>query len=151
MANPPIPFEVARLRGNPGRRPLRQPPCPPQSEIPPEPPAWLAQPAQDEWRRLAPILHGLGLLTILDHAVLGAYCMAYGRMVDAAKAIEVEGYVARGSTGSLVLHPLVRIAAEASRDVLTFGSQLGLTPRARQHLRGIEAPVGRERLDDLLA
>jgi phage terminase small subunit len=73
----PIPPKIVALRGNPGKRKLRsavEPPMPPQ---PPEPPGCLTGYALDEWHRLAPELHRLGLLTSLDVMPLAAYCEAH--------------------------------------------------------------------------
>ena len=58
---PPTPLHLKLLRGNPGQRrlyPEPQPERPPQC---PDAPDHLCELAQDEWRRVAPQLHRLGL------------------------------------------------------------------------------------------
>jgi P27 family predicted phage terminase small subunit len=45
----------------------------------PEPPPFLVGYAADEWWRVAPELHRLGLLTLVDVMPLAAYCEAYKR------------------------------------------------------------------------
>src|SRR5262245_36689271 len=80
---PPVPFELKALGGNPGKRPLHPGPQPTQTDEPPEPLPFLSETAKAEWRRVAPELHRLGLLTILDHVIFGTYCAAYGRWADA--------------------------------------------------------------------
>ncbi len=77
--NAPVPLPLRRLRGNPGKRPLgREPELPREPECPP-PPDFLEPYAQDEWWRVAPEMHVLGLLTVADVQVLAAYCQAYAR------------------------------------------------------------------------
>ena len=58
---PPTPTHLKLLRGNPGKRPIRPEPQPEQPPTPPEPPDFLTGYAFDEWRRVAPELHRLGL------------------------------------------------------------------------------------------
>jgi len=61
------PTAIKILEGNPGKRPLNlNEPKPLQ--IAPECPDWLLDEAKKEWKRLAPELERLGLLTILDMA-----------------------------------------------------------------------------------
>ena len=43
--------------------------------------------AKDEWWRVAPQLHVLGLLTAIDVMVLAAYCQACGRWQQAEDAL----------------------------------------------------------------
>lgn len=60
MPNPPVPFIVRKLRGNPGKRAMRQPPEP--ALLPKCPPEWLHEYPKQEWGRTAPELHA-GLIT----------------------------------------------------------------------------------------
>jgi hypothetical protein len=48
MPNPPVPFPLKVLRGNPGKRPLPNEPQPARPPTCPEPPAFLAGYAADE-------------------------------------------------------------------------------------------------------
>jgi phage terminase small subunit len=58
------------LRGNPGKRAFRRGLGPQRPPEPPEPPAFLVGYSCDEWYRVAPGLHQLGLLTALDVATV---------------------------------------------------------------------------------
>ena len=63
---PPQPIALRLLRGNPSKRPIKtgfEPPKPPE---PPAPPEFLTSFALDEWRRVAPELHALGVLLFPD-------------------------------------------------------------------------------------
>lgn len=55
MSNPPIPFALAKLRGNPGKRRLKPEPQPQIEAKCPEAPDWLSDYAAEEW--VAPELH----------------------------------------------------------------------------------------------
>jgi hypothetical protein len=70
----PTPNVIRMLRGNPCKRRLRPEIQPPRDPEPPAPPAYLAGDARDEWVRIAPMLHALGVLRATDHTVLAAYC-----------------------------------------------------------------------------
>ena len=59
----------------------------PTPPIPPAPPGFLMSAAKDEWWRVAPQLHVLGLLTAIDVMVLAAYCQACGRWQQAEDAL----------------------------------------------------------------
>ena len=51
------------------------------------PPGFLMPAAKDEWWRVAPQLHYLGLLTAIDVTALAAYCQACGRRQQAEDAL----------------------------------------------------------------
>jgi hypothetical protein len=57
MLNPPVPFALKVLRGNPGKRPMKPEPQPEQAMDVPEPPALITGYAADEWWRTAPGAH----------------------------------------------------------------------------------------------
>ena len=84
---PPVPFIVRKLRGNPGKRAMRQPPEPAILPKCPEPPEWLHEYAKAEWWRVAPQLHVLGLLSLVDIACLSAYCASYAIWREASEQL----------------------------------------------------------------
>ncbi len=73
----PIPIPLQVLRGNPGKKSVRIQLEPERLPEVPNPPKFLEGYAQAEWRRVAPSLHTLGLLSTLDIMPLAAYCVAY--------------------------------------------------------------------------
>ncbi len=139
--NAPVPLPLRRLRGNPGKRPLsREPELPREPECPP-PPDFLAPYACDEWWRVAPELHLLGLLTVADVQVLAAYCQAYARWPTAEEALarmagcdESDGLLAKSATGDARPHPLVKISRDAAARMVKFAGEFGMTPVARTRL-----------------
>ena len=69
----PLPSNVVRLRGNPGKHRLNDAEPRPAARVPPCP-TCLGGDARKEWQRLAKELGELGLLTKLDRGLLATYC-----------------------------------------------------------------------------
>ena len=99
---------------------------------PPDPPEFLDEHAKNEWWRVAPELHALGLLTVLDLQPLAAYCQAYAHWVTAERALarmaaedpETKGLTVTGSAGTRLASPLVKIARNAATDMLRFAARV---------------------------
>jgi P27 family predicted phage terminase small subunit len=141
MSNPPVPFELAKLRGNPGKRRLRPEPQPMIEAEPPAPPDWLSSYAREEWFRVAPQLHHLRLLSLLDIAPFAAYCEAYSTWRTVAEVLArfaerdetTRGLLIKSTEGPKA-NPLVRIASRAAEDMVSFASQFGMTAIARTRI-----------------
>lgn len=137
----PKPTAKKKLQGNPGRRPL--PENEPVFKGTTTAPAWLDDIAKQEWRRLAPRLETLRLLTVADRAAFAIYCAQYSRMVRAEEFLQSpkaggsEVYVT--AAGALKQWPHVAIANQAARLCKEFITEFGLTPSSRARL-GTEPP-----------
>jgi P27 family predicted phage terminase small subunit len=149
---PPIPFVVRKMRGNPGRRPLRQAPEPAILPKCPEPPDWLHEYAKAEWWRTAPQLHVLGLLSSVDGACLAAYCHSYAMWREASEELaRIDKGLLIKTDGKLYRNPLIKVIRDAAADMVRYAGEFGLTPVARTRLaQGIhqQAP---SKFDGLLA
>jgi P27 family predicted phage terminase small subunit len=138
------------VRGNPSKRRVRVPPEPACGDKCPKPPSRLSEYAQQEWHAVAPELHRLGLLTVLDVGPFAAYCSAVAHWRTAEEAIErLDSLVITTKNGQRV-HPLVRIASQAANDALRFGAHFGLSPISRLRLAGVEAPPKPSKFDGLI-
>jgi P27 family predicted phage terminase small subunit len=135
------PLSLVLLKGNPGKRPLRNEPRPAIAAECPQPPGWMPEYAQQEWARVAPELHRLGLLSGLDHAVMAAYCVAYSRWRGAEEALAAQAEA--DPTGAALTirdrdvprpNPLIGVARRAADQMIAFAGQLGATPIARTRL-----------------
>ena len=142
MPNPPVPFPLKVLRGNPGKRPMKPEPQPEIAADVPEPPPFITGYAADEWWRTAPELHRLGLLTRVDVPALAAYCHAFGQWRMAAESLAkmqandpiMNGMIIWTKYGDAAVNPLVSIARKHAGDVIRYASEFGLTPVARTRL-----------------
>jgi P27 family predicted phage terminase small subunit len=130
----PKPTALKVLDGNPGRRPLNHDEPKPRP-VAPACPAWLAPEAKREWRRIAPVLERLGLLTEIDGAALAGYCQSYARWRQCQEAIQRDGLTFETATGYLAPRPEVAIGNKALAEVRAFCVQFGLTPSARSRMQ----------------
>lgn len=150
-----LPADVIELRGNRSKlseeelearraeevkaRPLR-----------PEPPTDLSPHARDCWRRLAPELESLGLLSVLDGPGFRIACETYALAIYALeemRAKKADGTldarkkrleileVDRVHGGQHRKTPAFAIFAQASREFRSWCVEFGLSPSARVSLR----------------
>lgn len=151
----PVPNEIKKLRGNPGKRPIVQSGIQPEqpSDVLP-PPAFLSKEAKAEWRRLAPQIHKLGLLTEQDLGAFAAYCQAYGRWAAAeaqlARDSRKRGAMAGGTiiktvAGNVIQNPAVSIANAAMAQVVKYAVEFGFTPSARARVHNAAPEAARRK------
>jgi len=84
MSNPKRPSKLKLIAGTSrGDRPEVEPVALPILKALPHAPDWLPNAhAVKEWERLAPILHGVGLLTEAGLSALGMLCALHGKLVQ---------------------------------------------------------------------
>lgn len=97
-------------------------------------PAHLSEVARREWRRLAPVLHSAGILTVADRAALAAYCQAYGRWVEAEEQLQQTLALLKVPSGYVQQSPWLSVANKQLELMGRYMSELGLTPSARTRL-----------------
>ena len=160
MAAPgPKPKSTAakKMGGNPGKRPLNadEPvmPVPPKA---PKPPAYLNTAGKKEWKRVAPILLQAGILTTGDLSALEAYCIQYGALVEAQKALKKNGGIMetskdeKGKVLTLGVHPMFDVQQKALVQMRQFMSEFGLTPSSRSRIK-VAAPKQTDDFGDFLS
>jgi P27 family predicted phage terminase small subunit len=135
---------LVAVRGNPRQHKLPdldKALKPPLEE--PQPPAHLSDEAKVEWGRIVGVLFTLKLMTSLDRAALGAYCQAYGRWVQAERALAQmaekdatnKALMIRTTGGNAIQNPLAGIANKAMADMMRYAVEFGMTPSARARLQ----------------
>lgn len=129
----PKPTHLKILEGNPGKRPLNKNEPKPMP-IAPKCPHWLSPEAKREWKRVAPELERLGLLTQIDRAALAAYCQAYARWREVEEVIRKQGLTLTTESGYVMPRPEVKIAEKAMQTIRAFCSEFGLTPSSRSRM-----------------
>ncbi len=126
----PKPTALKRLEGNPGKRPLNElEPVPPTVAL--RCPNYLLPEARKEWKRLAPILMSMGLLTAADAVPFAGYCQAYARWREAQDEITRHGSIYKDAEGRIRPNPYIAIANQQMREIKSFAAEFGLTPSNR--------------------
>ena len=129
----PKPTALKVLEGNPGKRPLNEhEPVPPKAAI--RCPAWLEPDAKKEWKRLAPALEAMGILTTVDISAFAGYCQAYARWKEAEEFISKHGSIFQTPSGYVQQVPQVSIAQQNLKIMQSFCSEFGLTPATRSRI-----------------
>jgi P27 family predicted phage terminase small subunit len=128
----PTPTALRVLRGNPARRPLpKDEPTPAAVGEAVAPPEGLNAAAVREWKRVAPALARVGLLTDLDLDALAAYCVVCAEWRTALKHIEDEGAIILSPNKYPMPSPWVSMAARAFERMRVLMTEFGLTPASR--------------------
>jgi P27 family predicted phage terminase small subunit len=143
MGNPAKPTILKFREGNPGKQALPKHEVKPEAVIP-ACPEWLEAEAKTEWKRIAPMLLRLGLLTEVDGVALAAYCQAYARWAQAEQYLTVQGLTAEANSGWKQQAAEVPIALKYLAVVKGFCAEFGLTPSARARM----ALPGQAKTDD---
>ncbi len=129
----PKPTALKVLEGNPGKRPLNdREPSRPRAAL--KCPAWLLPEAKKEWKRLAPALEAMGVLTMADLTAFEGYCQAYARWKEAEAFITQHGSIFQTPSGYVQQVPQVSIAQQNLKIMQSFCSEFGLTPATRARI-----------------
>ena len=129
----PKPTALKILEGNPGKRPLNEnEPIPPKGNI--KCPSWLEPEAKKEWKRLAPSLEAMGVLTQVDLTAFAGYCQAYARWREAEEFLSQHGSIFKTPSGYVQQVPQVSIAQQNLKIMQSFATEFGLTPACRARI-----------------
>lgn len=132
----PKPTANKKLAGNPGKRALNnaEPEFSKITDV--DPPEWLTERAAVMWKMILPELLRENVVAITDLHNVEAFCTAYDNWRMAQESIIKHGIVVAGATGGPVKNPALTAANETMRQMVTFGSLLGLDPSSRTRLIG---------------
>jgi P27 family predicted phage terminase small subunit len=130
----PLPGNVVRLRGNPGKRKLNDAGPRPEPRAPTCPGA-LGPAARKEWQRLAKELGSLGLLSGLDRGALAAYCQAHALWQEAVQALERYGTMVKSPNGYPMQSPYVAVLNKQVDIMVRIAAEFGMTPSSRTRIR----------------
>jgi phage terminase small subunit len=129
---PPKPTRLKLLQGNPGHRPLNLATEPQPKPLLPKCPRELGAAAKREWKRVAPELYRLGLLTTVDRACLSGYCSAWGSFIELSAAMR--------NMAEPPSPAMLRAIRGMGELMLRFATEFGMTPSSRTRTR--VAPPG---------
>lgn len=142
----PLPTHIKQLRGTlrQGRQHGREPRV--DIEVP-ACPRELAPEAKREWRRIAPQLARLGLLTGIDRTMLALYCDTYGRWIEAQRALQAYGVVVKSPSGFPMQSPYLAITNKCLEQMRLLLQEFGMSPSSRTRVTAVE--LGPAEPDDL--
>lgn len=145
----PKPPELARIEGNPGKRPINE--DAPQPTGRPLPPDYLEDYAVEVWHRVTGSMPEK-IYTAADQDLLAAYCIAAALHREAAIELKTEGIVIPGDgEGRSYVNPCVKVLNEAAQKMAVIGSRLGLDPTARATLKVPKDEAPKSKFEGLVA
>ena len=86
------------------------------------------------WRRYAPMLAGLGVLTEADMPAFRMMAEHFAMAIDAAEKIEATGLLVTDSRGDLRKNPLAQVMRDNSAAFRMYAVEFGMTPSSRSRL-----------------
>lgn len=104
----------------------------------PVPPGRLAAVGAAEWRRLAPELHKMGVLTALDLTTLEMYCTVYARWINAERMLQPGEEVAETPNGFQQQSAWLLVVNNCIKQMQSLCAEFGMTPATRARIRMIE-------------
>lgn len=131
------PTALKLLEGNPGKRAINKAePKPPATSV--RCPAILSKGAKAIWKRRAPVLFRLGLLTDLDVESFAQWCQAWADWEEATAEINKRPLVKQGE--QIIPNPYHTIRVKASNVLKAYSCRFGLSPGDRA---GLAVDVGK--------
>ena len=129
----PKPTAWRRQEGNRGKRAWNHDePIPPEGV--PDCPPHLNEAGREEWFRLVDALVEMRVVTMVDRAVLAAYCQAYGRWVEAEEKLKETPVLIRTPSGYVQQSPWLTISNRQMELMGRYMAELGLTPASRSRI-----------------
>ncbi|MDX1538837.1 phage terminase small subunit P27 family [Arsukibacterium sp.] len=141
----PKPTARKRAEGNPGKRKLndQEPDFSIIHSV--DAPEWLSENAQVMFKLVTNELCREQVLTATDLHNVEAFCTSYSNWRLAQSEIDQKGITVKGAMGGVIKNPAVTVANESLRQLVTFGSLLGLDPSSRSRLIGAaKKPAGNQ-------
>jgi P27 family predicted phage terminase small subunit len=128
------------MEGNRGKKAWNQAePVPPEGV--PDCPEHLSEEARAEWHRLVETLVSMGVITVVDRAVLAAYCQAYGRWVEAEEKLKETPLLIKTPSGYVQQSPWLGIANRQMELMGRYMAEIGLTPASRSRIAVATGPA----------
>lgn len=137
-------------KGNPGRRPIGVDADASDSSARVDAPVWLEGEALVIWRRIAPRLVSLRLLSVTDAETFARYCRDFARWLKMQKRLDELGEIYEIETASGVVRrpdPAFLISHHLGRRLEATEDRFGLNPAERQRIFAARAaaPGGADR------
>lgn len=143
----PKPTKVKKLKGNPGKRALpKNEPQPGVPTIVPKPPTYLPSGAKKIWRKEAPKLIRLGVLSELDYKAFSMCCLVLWRHEEAEKQMKkagnntLEGALSTTPSGYQEYSVLLNLSHKSMDLAMKYLAEFGMTPSSRSRIEVRKPP-----------
>jgi P27 family predicted phage terminase small subunit len=93
----------------------------------------LTEEAKREWEEKIVELREMGMLTVVDGALLAAYCQAYADWLEALREVK-EGRVQKTDTGYEAMRAWQTIYERAEKRMTLLAREFGFSPSARTRI-----------------
>ena len=135
---PPKTKRQRELNGNAGKRPINdsEPDFTEAVNNELECPKWIGNYGKEMWKRIVPEVQKAGIICVTDIHNIEVFCAAYNNWRLAQLELATDGITSINSEGTRSKHPAATVANESARQMVTFGSLLGLDPSSRTRLIG---------------
>jgi P27 family predicted phage terminase small subunit len=100
----------------------------------PEAPTHLDKLAIEEWNRLVPLLHEMGVLARIDGAALAIYCDCHSRWLRSRADLIKHGMLMRTKAGYKT-NPAVSVITATLRTMTRLLAEFGCTPSSRSTIK----------------
>jgi len=145
----PKPTKLKALQGT-LRSDRRNPNEPETRPAIPRCPEHLGPEAKREWRRLAPQLARLGLLSKIDREALALFCQAWERWVDAEEALKRYGVMVKSPNGFPMQSPYLAVANKAMEQMRALLAEFGMSPSSRTRVHATPQVAEDDPMEQLL-
>jgi phage terminase small subunit len=133
MSRRPVPVEIAKRRGNPGKRALPEPLRFAPLDRAPAPPKDLGPVAREAWKTIAGPLTEAGALQANHLPLLRQLVVAVDMAERARAQFAVEDLTIKGHRGT-VINPAFRAWSQATALVARLATEFGGSPSSLTHL-----------------
>ena len=126
----PTPTVMKKLAGNPGKRVLNSNEPDATAGLP-ECPAHITGEARLEWDRVGQQMVTEHRMAVIYRAAFAAYCVAWGRWVEAETQVRESGMLITSPNGHLIQSPYLPIANKAWSQMMKAVAELGISPTSQ--------------------
>jgi P27 family predicted phage terminase small subunit len=97
-------------------------------------PTWLTAEELAIWKRLAPTLRDMAIISVADADSLGRYCHALAEWISVTKELRGQPRLVKPESAPPYQNPLLKVRADLAKEIQSLEDRFGLTPAARMTL-----------------
>ncbi len=97
-------------------------------------PSWLTPEELEIWKRLAPTLRDMAIISVADADSLGRYCHALAEWVAVTTELRGKPRLVKPESAPAYQNPLLKVRADLAKEIQSLEDRFGLTPAARMTL-----------------